>query len=621
MNSSPRKWLIVLPGVCGVLLAILIGFHFYQENRTHKTMERQARIQRGIEELKVFFQTNTKMPLEPSGDFLFHWFRHWGALISIDNCKRLIGEKDSRGLTAAMPSDEGIIQLIASSQNEIATSDAILQKEEPTALCRPRMNDIRNRILTLKALIDVEQMNAGLTSAEAAKEKADCLVKGMGTAYDIEKVLGLTESFLKDGLGLPELIGHVDYLGYNADLPMLRQITLIPNLNNTFLLTTRCDMRGTGTVIQESGSNTEATFETHLPSAVSALLKTSWSGIARLDPSWANHYEIGEDYLAGFHSQETLMKDLEAKVREVQEAWRMINPFFHGLVFQNITEAQLGEMFHAIQDVKGRPRPSKSDWPKNAKEAVLKDYWGKDLDLVLVDNGDGRLHVLMADGQKLTYWHKVSKDDLWILGGGVIMEREPEQLIVNSISVKFPPRIRTQGPLVSPNFSVPAANTSGVDPTPREESKLSSQRQTRALVLVSRDGVRNTHILVPEPWRQANNDGGGSGASTNWTDPFDSQRKIKVCTGVSAGMWYESDGVERSINPSGFMPPGTKLIKLSGMRFAYQIRHDNPQYVTDGVWQALLGPDGSALGFRQAEITLSPLEHHYATRVLNSFTK
>jgi hypothetical protein len=90
---------------------------------------------------------------------------------------------------------------------------------------------------------------------------------------------------------------------------------------------------------------------------------------------------------------------------------------------------------------------------------------------------------------------------------------------------------------------------------------------------------------------------------------------------MSMTSWFEIDGVAGSVNPSAFLTPGTKWIKLSGMRFAYQIRHANSKYVTDGVWQALLESDGSPNGFRQAEVTLSPTEHHDASIILNSFTK
>jgi len=443
------KTAIILSSVGVVILSLMIVTHITQER---KTRERKARIIQAASDLKTFLKSETRMPLGPSEEYLYHWCDIWTERAYIEEYNRKITETDTRGITALLPSDESMAKSHFEHIEKIANINIILRNTEYEELCRPRLSEIRKRILALKITMESEENQAKLTHAEADKEKADCLLKGLGTAYNPEKALELLDSFSKDGFGIPELVGHVLAFGFSIsnDLPRLRQITLDPDRYNSFVLPTHSCIAGTGTVTQEDESSTEALFSASLPSVVSSLFYSSWTGIARRNHNNTGHgfvYVIDHNYQEDFASQEIILKDLESRIQSAQDAWKKINPFYHDLTFQNIDETRLIEMYHNITNDKENKRPSIQNWPKIGREVVLKNYWGQGLDLVVLDSEDGNLHILMKSGQALTYWHPVPRDDLWILGGGVILEREPGSFLTDSTTIKSPPRIHIKGPL------------------------------------------------------------------------------------------------------------------------------------------------------------------------------
>ena len=443
-----NKTAIILSSVSVAILSLMIVTHITQER---KTRERKARIIQAASDLKTFLKAETRMPLGPSEAYLYRWCGIWFERAYIEEYNRKLTEKDTRGLTALLPSDERMKKAHFEHIEKIADIDILLRNTEHEELCRQRLSELRKRILALKVTIESEEDQAKLTPEEAAKEEKDCLLKGLGTAYNPEKALELLDSFSKDGFGIPEIVGHVLALGISTsnDLPKLRQITLDPDLYHSFVLPDRSYMGGVGTVTREDGSTSQATFSTDIPSVVSSLLYSSWTGIARAYSNTGKgmHYEIDRNYQEDFAFQEIKLKDLESRIRSAQDAWKRINPFYHGLTFQNLDGTQLIEMYHSISNDKSKNFPIINDWPKIGEIAVLQDYWGKGLDLVILDSKDGNLHILMKSGQTFTYWHAAPRDDLWILGGGVILEREPGSFLTNSPTIKSPPRIYIQGPL------------------------------------------------------------------------------------------------------------------------------------------------------------------------------
>jgi len=156
---------------------------------------------------------------------------------------------------------------------------------------------------------------------------------------------------------------------------------------------------------------------------------------------------------------------------------------------------------------------------------------------------------------------------------------------------------------------------------PRTTYQSAPTQTPNELALAPRHGVRGIQALVPEGWRQSDLDGQGSGASTEWTDPANPERKLTVSVGMAMGGWYEADGVKGSINPRNMVPQGVSLLKLRKGFYVYQVRHPASGLVTDGAWKALLNANGVPEGYRQAALTLAPSEHQAASRILNSAMK
>jgi len=134
-------------------------------------------------------------------------------------------------------------------------------------------------------------------------------------------------------------------------------------------------------------------------------------------------------------------------------------------------------------------------------------------------------------------------------------------------------------------------------------------------------GARGLKVLVPEGWTLEIIDGGGSGSSSTWTDPNDSNAKIAGDTGGELAAWYEADGVSGSVNPTSMLPPGAHIVRYNYTQFGYSATAQGHSYPINGVWVANIGLDGKPSFYSQVEISLPASMQSVTTTILNDFLR
>jgi hypothetical protein len=120
--------------------------------------------------------------------------------------------------------------------------------------------------------------------------------------------------------------------------------------------------------------------------------------------------------------------------------------------------------------------------------------------------------------------------------------------------------------------------------------------------LVEYWGTRGIRALAPVNWNDSLSDGMGSGSSAKWWNPDDPEERIDVSTGVSKGMWYETDGVEGSISPELMISETADIYQQSRTVFVYVDSEDD--IATLGVWRITQSYDGDDCCYYKAQIRL-----------------
>jgi hypothetical protein len=138
--------------------------------------------------------------------------------------------------------------------------------------------------------------------------------------------------------------------------------------------------------------------------------------------------------------------------------------------------------------------------------------------------------------------------------------------------------------------------------------------------LVLREAMRGKMVLVPDSWELDGQDGGGSGSSSTWSDPLDPDNRIYVEDGVGIGGWYETDGVNGSVDPTLVLPRGAKITRMdrTTFRFSYSpTKGMATSYQVNGVWLA----DLRGMSYALIEVSVSEGLEQTASKVLDAFEK
>jgi hypothetical protein len=137
--------------------------------------------------------------------------------------------------------------------------------------------------------------------------------------------------------------------------------------------------------------------------------------------------------------------------------------------------------------------------------------------------------------------------------------------------------------------------------------------------LVLQTGARGLKVLVPSGWTAQIIDG-VLGTST-WADPNDPNAKIVGSTGTDIGGWYQTDGVNYSINPRRYFQSDANVVRYNYSQFGYAETLPGAPYPAYGVWAALLAPDRTPTFYRQVQVQLPPAMKAVATKILADFLR